>query len=236
MTDPTPARAPHGVGFVDKVGIECLCGYTIGFDSGVGGWLAFNAHLARADEAAALRVEVERLRAVADIMRRHSHTSDGAVVSRMAGADPERDCHLCRALVAAGVLTLDGIGAGTRAAIAAPEPAAVSDVRAYNAQRERFLGWAEDPDLSSIVRDMASKASIPAEDAARHIESVLSDHAPEPAAAPTPERCAVTGCSHPDNERVHGYADGAMHPFQPAPAADAGRTHHVGDDCPGGHR
>jgi hypothetical protein len=34
-----------------------------------------------------------------------------------AGENPEEDCGLCRALVAAGVLTLDGIGAGTRAAL-----------------------------------------------------------------------------------------------------------------------
>lgn len=36
----------HGVGFVDKVGGECLCGYAFSF--GTGGWPAFNDHLSAA--------------------------------------------------------------------------------------------------------------------------------------------------------------------------------------------
>lgn len=47
--------APHGVGFVDKAGIECLCRWTCSFDSGAGGWIAFNRHLRSAP------LDVERL-------------------------------------------------------------------------------------------------------------------------------------------------------------------------------
>lgn len=54
--------------------------------------------------------------AVAEIVRRHTHQGPRAMTYH-AGENPEEDCGLCRALVAAGVLTLDGIGAGTRAAL-----------------------------------------------------------------------------------------------------------------------
>jgi hypothetical protein len=33
----------HGVGFVDRVGIECLCGQEFSFGSG--GWISFNEHV-----------------------------------------------------------------------------------------------------------------------------------------------------------------------------------------------
>jgi len=57
---------------------------------------------------------------VAAIVRRHTHQGMWAM-TRFAGDNPEEDCLLCRALVAAGVLTLDEIGAGTRARLAGEE-------------------------------------------------------------------------------------------------------------------
>jgi hypothetical protein len=66
--------------------------------------------------AAERRATVERYEPVFDIVKRHTHQGAWAM-TRHAGPDPENDCLLCRALVAAGVLTLDGIGAGTRRAI-----------------------------------------------------------------------------------------------------------------------
>lgn len=65
----------------------------------------------------------DALRDVARIMQRHTHQGIW-VMSRFAGPDPEHDCLLCRALVAAGVLTLEDIGTGTRAALAASAPRA----------------------------------------------------------------------------------------------------------------
>jgi hypothetical protein len=59
---------------------------------------------------------IAALGAVAEIMRRHTHDGRWAM-SQYAGPDTNEDCHLCRALVDAGFLTLDGIGAGTRASI-----------------------------------------------------------------------------------------------------------------------
>ena len=54
----SPVAESHGVGFVDKVGIECLCGWTcsfVGLNSGVGGWIAFNHHLSAAAPAESRR-------------------------------------------------------------------------------------------------------------------------------------------------------------------------------------
>jgi hypothetical protein len=66
------------------------------------------------------KATIAALRAVGEIVRRHTHQGLYAMTLH-AGPDPERDCHLCRALVAAGVLTLGQIGASTRAALAAQE-------------------------------------------------------------------------------------------------------------------
>jgi hypothetical protein len=55
------------------------------------------------------------LREIAEIVKRHTHQGRWAM-TRYAGDNPEDDCLLCRALVAAGVLTIDEIGSGTRAA------------------------------------------------------------------------------------------------------------------------
>lgn len=58
---------------------------------------------------------------VSRIMKRHTHYGQPPgpswVMSRFAGRETQRYCLLCRALVAAGVLTVDDIGSGTRAAI-----------------------------------------------------------------------------------------------------------------------
>ncbi len=69
------------------------------------------------ERAAGVHLGDQGLRAVAEIVRRHTHHGRYAM-TRYAGPDPEDDCHLCRALVAAGVLALDEIGEGTRAALA----------------------------------------------------------------------------------------------------------------------
>ena len=56
---------------------------------------------------------------IIEIVKRHTHQGIWAM-TRFAGEAPEEDCHLCRALVAAGILTLDDIGAGTRARLSRP--------------------------------------------------------------------------------------------------------------------
>lgn len=69
-------------------------------------------------ERIAADLHLEGLEEVAQIMRRHTHDENmAAVVSYRSGLNPARDCRLCRALVAAEVLTLADIGAGTREAI-----------------------------------------------------------------------------------------------------------------------
>ena len=67
---PTSPRTEHGVGFVDKVGIECLCRWTCFF--GGGGWVAFNDHLREA--AAATPSLDSRLR---DFVSAYFDTVDG---------------------------------------------------------------------------------------------------------------------------------------------------------------
>jgi len=69
-------------------------------------------------DLAAEKKRVARLLAVTDLLRRHTHQGIWAMTA-YAGPDPEHDCGLCRALVAADILTLDDIGSGTRAAILA---------------------------------------------------------------------------------------------------------------------
>lgn len=77
--------------------------------------------------AACLAERAKGIDAVVQIVRQHTHQGLYAM-TRFASAagtgagttTAEQDCLLCRALVAAGVLTLEGIGAGTRVALAEP--------------------------------------------------------------------------------------------------------------------
>ena len=80
------------------------------------------------DDLLAAEAEIARLLAAVEIVRRHTHQGLLAMTYH-AGPDPENDCLLCRALVDAGVLTLDGIGAGTRAAILAERAALAESPR-----------------------------------------------------------------------------------------------------------
>jgi hypothetical protein len=56
---------------------------------------------------------------VANLLRRHTHNETSVISHRCGNVN---DCLLCRALVKAGVLTLDDIGSTTREAILAPTP------------------------------------------------------------------------------------------------------------------
>lgn len=61
----------------------------------------------------------EGLRDIADLVKRHTHWEAHVLIYNLRG--PELGCLLCRALVAANVLTLDQIGSDTRAALARHE-------------------------------------------------------------------------------------------------------------------
>lgn len=54
---------------------------------------------------------------VADLVKRHTHDGGNVLIHNLRNI--KDGCRLCRALVAAGVLTLDQIGADTRARISA---------------------------------------------------------------------------------------------------------------------
>lgn len=92
------------------------------------GWLRafFAAYLAAltsaSSEAEGLSAEppATALDVIAEIVKRHTHQGIWAM-TRFAGPDPENDCRLCRALVDAGILTIDQIGAGTAATYATPD-------------------------------------------------------------------------------------------------------------------
>lgn len=116
------------------------------------------------------------LRAVAEIVRRHTHWRQTAMTYH-AGPDPEHDCLLCRALVDAGVLTLDGIGSGTRAALAVLAPdAAAPDLRSS-------AGWlVERWDGNRTVQPDALRADIAVlRDALRNPQALSTLESSQPA-------------------------------------------------------
>lgn len=114
---------------------ERAAGPVLGVSAGGGcghdvGWLRASIEAEVGDRTALLDAEIVRLRGlreVAEIVRRHTH-QDSRAMTYHAGPRPEEDCLLCRALVAADVLALGEIGAGTRTAILA-ERAALADHR-----------------------------------------------------------------------------------------------------------